>query len=252
MAKKELPTLKDVSRIPEELRPVVNWWQDHGTKALTWAIGVLAVCVAAYLWNADNRAADAAAVAALATDAEVDAQPVIDEGPAASPLLRLTQARSLYYAGDFEGALAVYEEARAALESDPDLKGVADLGRANALAELGRLDEALSAVNALEPALTEGETPHYLLPDLLFAKANILCKQGDKAAAKEALKPLTDAPVESPLAKYAGRAESLTHIIDAYDPANPRFSAPAPALPPPPPPPPQAPPPPPPEAPAAK
>ena len=61
MAKKELPTLKDVSRVPEELRPVVLWWQDHGTKALTWGIVVVAVCVAAYLWHADNRAADATA-----------------------------------------------------------------------------------------------------------------------------------------------------------------------------------------------
>lgn len=155
MAKKELPTLKDVSRIPEELRPVVNWWQDHGTKALTWAIVAVAACVAAYLWHSDNRADDAQAEIALASEREVDLQPIIDEGPAAKPLLQLVQARSLYDAGDYEGALAVYGEAREALADDPDLKVVPEVGRICALTELGRLDEALSAANAIEAVLVE-------------------------------------------------------------------------------------------------
>ena len=230
MAKKELPTLKDVSRIPEELRPVVIWWQDHGTKALTWAICVAAVCVAAYLWHAGNRADDAVAEVALASEREVDLQPVIEEAPASKPLLQLVQARRLYEAGDYEGALAVYEEAREALANDPDLKAVPEVGRICALTELGRLDEALSAANALAPSLI-GETPHFLLPDFLFAKANLLCKQGDKVAAKAALQPLLDASAESLLAKHTPRAERLVRIIDAYDPANPKFSVAAPALP---------------------
>ena len=231
MAKKELPTLKDVSRVPEELRPVVLWWQDHGTKALTWGIVVVAVCVAAYLWHADNRAADATAAVALAGEADVDFQPAIEEAPASKPILQLAQARRLLEAGDYEGALTAYNEAREELAEDADLKAIPEVGRIRALTELGRLDEALSIVNALEPSLTGGETPHYLLPDFLFAKAALLCKQGDKAGAKAALQPLLDAPVESPLAKFTVRAERMTHIIDAYNPANPRFSSAAPALP---------------------
>lgn len=231
MAKKELPTLKDVSRVPEELRPVVLWWQDHGTKALTWGIVVVAVCVAAYLWHADSRATDAAAAVALAGEAEVDFQPVIDEGPDSKPVLQQVQARSLYLSGNYEGAATAYNEAREVLTADIDLKAIPEVGRIYTLTEQGRLDEALSIANALEPTLTGGETPHYLLSGFLVAKANLLCKQGDKAGAKAALQPILDAPVESPLAKYTARAELWMQIVDAYDPANPRFSSVAPALP---------------------
>ena len=231
MAKKELPTLKDVSRVPEELRPVVIWWQDHGTKALTWGIVVVAVCVAAYLWHADNRAADAKAAVALASPNEVDVQPVIEAAPASKPLLQLVQAQSLYLSGNYEGAATDYNEAREVLTEDIDLKAIPEVGRIYTLTEQGRLDEALSIANALEPTLTGGETPHYLLSGFLFAKANLLCKQGDKAGAKAALQPILDAPVESPLVKYTARAELWMQIIDAYDPANPRFSSVAPALP---------------------
>ena len=231
MAKKELPTLKDVSRVPEELRPVVIWWQDHGTKALTWAIVVVAVCVAAYLWHADSRATDAAAAVALASPNEVDVQSMIDEAPDSKPILQQVQARSLYLSGNYEGAATAYNEAREVLTEDIDLKAIPEVGRIYTLTEQGRLDEALSIANALEPTLTGGETPHYLLSGFLFAKANLLCKQGDKAGAKAALQPILDAPVESPLAKYTARAELWMQIIDAYDPANPRFSSIVPALP---------------------
>lgn len=222
MATKELPTLKDVSRIPEELRPLVLWWQDHGTKTLTWAALAVAVCVAAALWQNKSRAADAAAAVALASSTQgLDAQGLLDQAPASAPLVRLVQARALYDAGDYENALVAYDAAAAELDGDPALADIAALGRACALEALGRVDEALTAVGALEAAFAQSPAPHYLASELILAKARLLCQKGDKAAAKAALTPILQAKDTDPLAKYANRAERLVQVIDAYAPAAP-------------------------------
>ena len=97
MAKKELPTLKDVSRIPEELLPVVNWWQDHGPRTLGWVAAAVVVCAVAYFWHANQAAADANAVVALANAAQTaDFEAVAALDAEASPLARLDLAHSLY------------------------------------------------------------------------------------------------------------------------------------------------------------
>ena len=235
MAKKELPTLKDVSRIPEELIPVVNWWQDHGPRTLAWVGAVVVVCAAVYFWRANEASADANAVVALANATQTeDFEAVAALDAEASPLARLDLAHGLYASGDYENALGVYEASLAELD-DPAIRDIAAVGRVCALEALGPVDEAhpppaeqhapkanapheaLAAAAELEAAFAKAAPTHYLTSELILAKARILCQQGDKAAAQEALKPLLGAPEGSPLAKYKPQAERTAQIIAAYE-----------------------------------
>lgn len=217
MAKKELPTLKDVSRIPEELIPVVNWWQDHGPRTLAWVGAAVVVCAAVYFWRANEASADANAVVALANATQTeDFEAVAALDAEASPLARLDLAHGLYASGDYENALGVYEASLAELD-DPAIRDIAAVGRVCALEALGRFDEALAAAAELEAAFAKAAPTHYLTSELILAKARILCQQGDKTAAQEALKPLLGAPEGSPLAKYKPQAERTAQIIAAYE-----------------------------------
>lgn len=216
MSNKDLPTLKDVSRVPEELLPVLRWWQDKGPKTLAYVAGVLVVAGALVFWFEQRKAGRASAVAALATASQAeDYEAIVALGTPATDVARLDLARSLYGAGDYEGALAAYEAVLGALK-DPALKDIAAVGRVCSLEALGRLDEAMKDVLALEPEFAKSAAPHYLLPELLLAKARLLCQQGDKAAAKQALAPMLTAAEGTPLAKHKAQAERTVSIIEAY------------------------------------
>lgn len=214
---KELPNLNDVSRIPEELLPVVQWWQERGPKTVTIAACVLAVCaLAVFLWDRAERTADTAAIALPAAETAADFEAVADLGSDAAALARLDLARAYFSAGDYEEALQVYDAAQDALDGQPALRDIAVVGRICTLEALNRTDEALAAVAEAEQTILGADPVHYLAGELILAKARLLCAKGDKAAAKAALAPLTDAAEGDPLARYAVRAERTVRIIDAY------------------------------------
>lgn len=216
MANKELPTLNDVSRIPEELIPVVQWWQDKGPKTAAIAGAVIAVAAAILFYGASRQATQNDAVTALNLAAEAaDYEAIVNSGAEAAPMGQLPLARGLYNAGDYGKALAAYDAALDDLD-EPAFRDVAALGRACTLEALGRFDEALAAVEALEQTFPAEGPVHFLTSETLLAKARILCQKGDKAAAKAALKPLLEAAEGSVLAKYTPQAERTAKIIDAY------------------------------------
>ena len=218
MAKQDLPNLQDVSRVPEELLPVLHWWQDKGPKTLAFTAAGLLVAAAIFYGVRQREAKQDVTVQnlAFATQAE-EFSTVVNAGGQAADLARLDQARALYAAGDYEGALAAYEATCKRLY-DPALADIARLGRARTLEALDRLDEALAAVTELEATVAASSVPHYLAGEVPMAKAIILCRQGDKAAAKAALAPILAATEPSPLAKYTPQAERLAKIIEAYAP----------------------------------
>lgn len=216
MANKELPTLNDVSRIPEELIPVVQWWQDKGPKTMAIVGGAVAVAAAILLYGANRQSTQNDAIVALNLAAEAaDYEAIAASGTDAAAAAQLPLARSLYNAGDYEKALAAYDAALADVD-DPALYDIATLGRACALEALGRFDEALAMIKTLETQFTAEGPVHFLTSETLLAKARILCQQGDKAAAKEVLKPLLEAAEDSVLGKYKPQAERTAKIIDAY------------------------------------
>lgn len=218
MSGKNLPNLKDVSRVPEELLPVLHWWQDSGPKTLTYVGVAVAVIAAGYLWFERSRATREGAVEALSVAATVeDYEGVVAMGTDAAPLARLDLARALYAAGDAENALAVYDEVLADMD-DPALRDIAVVGRICALEALGRLDDAVVAVTAAEPTILATEKPHYLAAELMLVKARVLCQKGDKTAAIAALAPMLTAADETPFAAYKPQAEHTKAMIEAYQP----------------------------------
>lgn len=216
MANKELPNLKDVSRVPEELLPVVYWWQDKGPKTVAWVLGLVFIAGAVLFWSEQRKASNNNAVTALALASQPeDFEALVSQGGKIASLARLDLAHGLYNAGDYSSALSAYDAVLAEL-SDPALVDIAKVGRACALEALGRLDEAQTAIESMDAELTQASRPHYLTSEILFAKARILCQKGDKSAAKAALHPLLNANKDSPLAKYTPQAERLRQLIDAY------------------------------------
>ena len=108
-----------------------------------------------------------------------------------------------------------YETASKSL-NDAALVDIAAVGRICSLEALGRFDEALEAILSLEPTFKASAVPHYLFPELLLAKARILCQKGDKSGAKQTLEPLLAAEEGTDFAKYRPQAERTVSMIDAY------------------------------------
>ncbi|MEG1480188.1 MAG: tetratricopeptide repeat protein [Kiritimatiellia bacterium] len=216
MANKGIPNIEDVARIPEELLPVVRWWQDKGPKTLAYTVAILLLlAIAVYGWTRQTGNRDAAMVAlATATQAEEYENAAL-RGTSVANVARLDLARAYYNAGDYEGALTVYETARKEL-SDPAIKDIAAIGLVCTLEALGRYDDAMTEIAVLEPAFAASATTHYLMSELILAKARILCQKGDKAAAMLALKPLLEAQEDAVLEKYKPQAERTAKMIEAY------------------------------------
>lgn len=215
MAKnKDLPTLKDVSRIPQELIPVVQWWQDHGVKTLCYVVPAIVLIGAGYLFYTryhDNSVGTATSLA-MANNSEEVLRVVTEADTTVAPLAKLQLATNLYHSANYEEALGLYEALITECD-DPALKDIASMGKVFALSALDRDDEALTLADQLSATISES---HYLFTDLLKAKAFALCKQGDKEAAKAALAPLLNAPEGSALASKKALAEQWVKVIDAY------------------------------------
>ncbi len=234
MSKNDLPNMKDVSRIPEELLPVVEWWQTKGPKTVgivAAAVAVVMACV--FWWEGAQAKDDAAVVASLSIPAETR---VLAEGEVArieqltqlaaqdtacAPAVLLERAKAHYSVAEFEAALADYEAVLAEM-TDPALVDIAKVGHMMTLEALGRVDEALAEVATLEGLFAQSATPHYLANEVVCAKARLLTVKGDKAAAKAALAPLLASQVET----VKARAEMTLDMVEAYGVVAP---APAPA-----------------------
>ena len=216
MSGKNLPNLNDVSRVPEELLPVLHWWQDSGPKTLAYVGAAIAVVAAGYFFVARARTAREGAVEVLSVAATAeDYESVVALNTPAAAFARLDLARSLYATGEYESALAVYD---AALEdlSDVTVRDIAVVGKICTLEALERTDDALAMVATAEPTMLAAEKPHYLAAELLLVKARLICRKGDKAQAKAVLAPILTAAEDAPLAAYKAQAERTQAMIDAY------------------------------------
>ncbi|MBQ8125878.1 MAG: hypothetical protein IJ173_08350, partial [Kiritimatiellae bacterium] len=99
--------------IPEELLPVIEWWEKDGKQTLA-IVAVCGLAVLGYYGVKNYRAAqaDAAAVALMdATGVDELAEAASRyEGTKAGPALRLRLAKAYFDAEKYEEALDLYEK----------------------------------------------------------------------------------------------------------------------------------------------
>ncbi len=234
MSKKDLPNLKDVSRIPEELQPVVEWWQTKGPRTVGYVGAIILVVVAAFFWWESAEKKEASAVTTyLALPSETGAleegelsrdtqlTQIIEAGAAIAPALLLERAHSRYNAAEYDAALADYDEAIKTVD-DPALKDIALVGHIMAQEACQHYDEALAEIAAIEATFAQAATPHFLANEVTLAKARILTAKGDKEAGKRALEALLASTDEA----VKANAEQTLAIIEAYGVTPPAAPAP--------------------------
>ena len=211
MANKDIPNLKDVSRVPEELLPVLHWWQDRGPKTLAYVAVVTVAVGAGLLFYTQRQTKRAEAIVALSGAVQPeDFEGILEKSTSVDDAAGLGLARALFAAGDYEGALAAYGNVEDASPETPFAE-LAAFGKIATLEALARFDEAEGALAAFESAM-----PDFLKVDATLLKARLQCQKGDKALAKETLQPLLTATEETVQA-LAKRHEQM---IDSYVPGS--------------------------------
>lgn len=167
-------------KIPEELLPVVEWWEQHGKKAIVVAVVATVAGIAYLVWNSrQERIKDAAADAARAALISVRGLADPNDGAAAEAIQSLEDAvaasgngagavltklvmadgycrRADAEAKDYENALAIYDELIASGKVPGAYSELPAVGRAQCLEALGKCDEALKAFDEFAKATPNG------------------------------------------------------------------------------------------------
>lgn len=198
MSKKDIPNIKDVSSIPDELVPVIQWWKRNGRKA-SWIATLVIAAGALLYWVVDKneKEQDNTSVGFnLATTME-EFKANREQGNASAVAATIAEARALNANGEYESALTLCQDLDV---EDAALKDACMMNKAIALEGLKRYDEAITAVDAVA-------TDSFLKDEATFTKARLLCQKGDKVAAKALIAPLMDSHP---------KAQLLANIIDAY------------------------------------
>lgn len=182
-------------KMPEELLPVIEWWEKNGKKAVVIAVVAGLIGLAGWSWKSRRDARVAAASDALVESCAVSLnQATVADNPetiaakaedhadsACAVPLKLLQAAATFARGgegDHEAALAIYEE----LAKDEKLplvyKDIPALGRAHCLEALKRYDEAAEAYAAVSTTSLSA----YVV-DARLGQARALAASGKKADA---------------------------------------------------------------------
>lgn len=137
--------------IPEELLPVVEWWEKDGKKTLAVAAVAGVVALGIWSWRAHRESVREDAAAALIGYGDADSLQAAVDGYGAlesGPMLKLKLAAA-YFArqedGDVQKALELYDELCASGSAPAGYEGIPVVGRAECLEALERWDEAAKA-----------------------------------------------------------------------------------------------------------
>ncbi len=229
--------------IPEELLPVVEWWEKDGKKTLA-IVGVAGVvALAIWAFNARRERAKDAAADALAASVSASRQVHLDpQGAAAQqaiadlvqqldahgdsatgPLMKLVLAAD-YCArrgeGDLENALEIYE-ALVVPGATPDAYAdIPFVGKAECLEALGRFDEARAAFEGFE----ESHPLSTLKAAAKLGVARCLAQSGDKVGAIAHLEALKASATDD----EKPAIEMTLQLVKRWVPASSRRPAPPP------------------------
>lgn len=198
--------------IPEELLPVIEWWEKDGKQTLA-IVAVCGLAVLGYYGVKNYRAAqaDAAAVALMdATGVDELAEAASRyEGTKAGPALRLRLAKAYFDAEKYEEALDLYEKLDG--RAPEGFANAPAVGKAMCLEALERYDEAKAAFEAFADA----QPKSYLALTAQLGAARAVAAGGDKAKALEMLAALKESVKDDELA--VARVEAATSLVKRWE-----------------------------------
>ena len=177
-----------MKEIPEELLPVIEWWEKDGKQTLA-MLAVVAIAVGGFYgyrnWRQAQRTAAADAVMTAYSAEDLEAASRDFDSQKAGPAIRQRLAKRYFDDGKYQEALDLYT----ALEGHA-AEGFGDvpaLGAAQCLEALGRYDEALAKFTAF--AEEKADSCFALTAKLGAARCLCQLERRDEAvAALEALK----------------------------------------------------------------
>jgi len=198
--------------IPEELLPVIDWWEKDGKQTLA-IVAVCGLAVLGYYGVKNYRAAqaDAAAESLLnATGVDELAEAASRyEGTKAGPALRLRLAQAYFDAEKYEEALDLYEKLDG--RAPEGFANAPAVGRAMCLEALERYDEAKAAFEAFADA----QPKSYLALTAQLGAARAVAAGGDKAKALEMLAALKDTVKDDELA--TARIDAAVSLVKRWE-----------------------------------
>jgi len=209
------PTVQPIpENLPEELLPLYDWWKANGMQFLITlaAAAVLGGGAFAFKQYRSNKIATANQELLKASSLE-DLETVVNKygGTKAGNAARLRLAKAYYDAAKYEDALSTYAECLSK-GAPKGFAEIAEMGRAQALEALNRLDEAMAAYQAFETAHAD----HFLQPYAGMGEARVLTLQGKKDEAKKRLETLKAKKTDD--ATWAMAIENLEGVIERYEP----------------------------------
>ena len=200
--------------IPEELLPVIEWWEKDGKKTLV-AVAVVAVAILGYYGIKDYRAAQRAAAGDAFLNAESVEQlesAVADYGSSkAGPALKLRLAKAYYDARSYDSALEIYNALVTSGTAPKGFEDIPELGIAQCLEAQEKYDEAIAAYDAFVDA--KPESP-FAFEAKLGAVRTIAAK-GEKDKALERLAAIKDAVKDDESRKAL--AESTEDLVKRWE-----------------------------------
>lgn len=213
-----MSTSKDIKNLahaqeetPEELEALKLWWEAHGNLVTGVLVVLLLAVVGTRQWNRwreNRRVAAMEAFQNANTPEELEETIHAAKSAEVVPLARIRLGNERYARGEWELALASYEEFVRETPKHP-LAPLARVGAAHSLEALGRLAEAEKAY-----ADFAGENPEsFLAAEAALGEARTLVLQGGEARARG--KAMLDLFLTENAGKdWAAYADELLRAID--------------------------------------
>ena len=176
-----------MKNIPEELLPVIEWWEKDGKQTLVMVLAA-AVVVAGWYgvkgWRESRRVAAADALMSSYSVEELEESAAKFGSSDSGAAIKLRLAKKYFDAERFQEAMDLY----AALDgaAPAGFAEVPVVGKAQCLEALERYDEAVAAYDAFVAA----QPASYLVLTAKLGAARSIAAGGDKAKALERLEAL--------------------------------------------------------------